>query len=145
MKRGYYAHVLGEADNHFKDPVEALKVLKVCKQLPQLLPELVLPARPRAATCGMPALPTVLLRCQVQRASSKRGLLNALNPRETDMLLWLLLQKPKNGKPVSDQWVPAFVITDDDGQPNGAIQVRSRDVICKTLSCRNGTAWNAWQ
>ncbi|CAK0772647.1 Phosphoglucomutase-1 [Coccomyxa viridis] len=58
VKRGYYAHVLGEADNRFKDPVEALKVLK----------------------------------------------------------------KPKNGKPVSDQWVPAFVITDDDWQPNGAVQ-----------------------
>ena len=29
VKRGYYAHVLGEADNDFKDPVEALKTLKV--------------------------------------------------------------------------------------------------------------------
>lgn len=29
VKRGYYAHVLGEADNHYKDPVEALKELKV--------------------------------------------------------------------------------------------------------------------
>jgi hypothetical protein len=29
VKRGYYAHVLGEADNHFKNPVEALKELKV--------------------------------------------------------------------------------------------------------------------
>ena len=44
VKRGYYAHVLGEADNHFKDPVEALKVLKVRKRLPQLSPEPVLPS-----------------------------------------------------------------------------------------------------
>ena len=29
VKRGYYAHVLGEADNKFADPVEALKTLKV--------------------------------------------------------------------------------------------------------------------
>ena len=29
VKRGYYAHVLGEAENHYKDPVEALKELKV--------------------------------------------------------------------------------------------------------------------
>ena len=29
VKRGYYAHVLGEADNKFAEPVEALKTLKV--------------------------------------------------------------------------------------------------------------------
>lgn len=29
VKRGYYAHVLGEADNKFTDPMEALKALKV--------------------------------------------------------------------------------------------------------------------
>lgn len=29
VKRGYYAHVLGEADNKFTDPVQALKTLKV--------------------------------------------------------------------------------------------------------------------
>ena len=29
VKRGYYAHVLGEADNNFTDPVQALKTLKV--------------------------------------------------------------------------------------------------------------------
>ena len=44
VKRGYYAHVLGEADNHFKDPVEALKALKVRKQLPQLSTEPILPS-----------------------------------------------------------------------------------------------------
>jgi len=31
VKRGYYAHVLGEADNKFADPVEALKTLKVTR------------------------------------------------------------------------------------------------------------------
>ena len=60
------------------------------------------------------------------------------------MLLWLPLQKPKNGKPVSDQWVPAFVITDDDGQPNGAVQVRSHDATCKVLSCKIRSSCNAW-
>ena len=60
------------------------------------------------------------------------------------MLLWLPLQKPKNGKPVSDQWVPAFVITDDDGQPNGAVQVCRHDVTCKAPSCANGIFCNAW-
>ena len=44
VKRGYYAHILGEADNCFKDPVEALKVLKVRRQLLQLLPELAMPS-----------------------------------------------------------------------------------------------------
>jgi len=33
------------------------------------------------------------------------------------------MQKPKNGKPVSDQWVPAFVIIDDKDKPVGTIQV----------------------
>ena len=152
VKRGYYAHVLGEADNRFKDPVEALKVLKVHMQLPQLLHGLVLPACIRNATCCMPFLPTSHLHCHVQhlldhgslRASSRHGLLKALKDQETKVLLWLPLQKPKNGKPVSDQWVPAFVITDDDGQPNGAVQVRSHHAPRKAVSCWNGTACNAW-
>ena len=93
---------------------------------------------------AMPALHTPRLLCQVQRASSRRGLLKALKHQETDVLLWLLLQKPKNGKPVSDQWVPAFVITDDNGQPNGAVQVCSHNVICKALSCAKGRPCNAW-
>lgn len=28
VQRGYYAHVLGEAPHHFKDPVEAVRKLK---------------------------------------------------------------------------------------------------------------------
>lgn len=32
MKRGYEAHILGEAPNKFKDPLEALKTLKVFDQ-----------------------------------------------------------------------------------------------------------------
>ncbi len=40
-----------------------------------------------------------------------------------DVILCLAVQKPKNGKPVSDQWVPAFVITDEKDQPDGSIQV----------------------
>lgn len=28
VQRGYYAHVLGEAPHHFKDPVEAVRTLK---------------------------------------------------------------------------------------------------------------------
>lgn len=34
------------------------------------------------------------------------------------------VQKPKEagGKPVSDQWIPPFVIVDDDGQAVGTIQ-----------------------
>ena len=35
VKRGYYAHVLGEADHKFTDPVEALKVLKVTHHKPE--------------------------------------------------------------------------------------------------------------
>ena len=71
VKRGYYAHVLGEADNHFKDPVEALKVLKVCKQQSQLSPELVLPSLSQgyhrwhaSSAHSSPALPGAA--CQVQ-------------------------------------------------------------------------------
>ena len=30
MKRGYEAHILGEAPHHYSDPVDALKQLKVC-------------------------------------------------------------------------------------------------------------------
>ncbi len=30
VKRGWEAHVLGEAPNKFKDPVEAIKTLKAC-------------------------------------------------------------------------------------------------------------------
>ena len=71
-------------------------------------------------------------------------MLKALEYQETDVLLCLPLQKPKNGKPVSDQWVPAFVITDDDGQPSGMVQVCSYDATCKPLTCGNGTACNAW-
>lgn len=37
VKRGYYAHVLGEADNKFTDPVEALKVLKVMSYAKHIL------------------------------------------------------------------------------------------------------------
>ena len=29
VKRGYEAHILGEAPNRFKDPIEGLKKLKV--------------------------------------------------------------------------------------------------------------------
>lgn len=34
------------------------------------------------------------------------------------------LQKPKEsgGKPVSDQWIPPFVIVDDDDKPVGPIE-----------------------
>ncbi|KAK9915700.1 hypothetical protein WJX75_002829 [Coccomyxa subellipsoidea] len=60
VKRGWEAHVLGEAPNKFKDPVDAIKTLK--------------------------------------------------KPKEA------------GGKPVSDQWIPPFVIVDDDGQAVGTIQ-----------------------
>ena len=75
VKRGYYAHVLGEADNHFKDPVEALKVLKVRKQLSQLSPEVVLPSLSQDchmwhASSGhcLPALPRAASSCPRQLA-----------------------------------------------------------------------------
>ena len=71
VKRGYYAHVLGEADNHFKDPVEALKALKVRKQLLQLSPKLVLSSLSQechtwhaSSAHSSPALPGAA--CQLQ-------------------------------------------------------------------------------
>lgn len=37
------------------------------------------------------------------------------------------MQKPKEagGKPVSDQWIPPFVIVDDDNNPVGPIEASS--------------------
>ena len=89
MKRGYYAHVLGEADHHFKDPVEALKLLKVRKQLPHFLPEIAMPSLRQNRPHGPPALPSPCPHHQRQRTSSRRSLLNALKQQETDVRLWL--------------------------------------------------------
>ena len=100
VKRGYYAHVLGEADNKFTDPVEALKVLKVMSYAKHILLQF-FRVCPTCKGCDNPGIRTMM----------------------ADASLWFPVQKPKNGKPVSDQWVPAFVITDDKDQPVGSIQV----------------------
>ena len=52
-----------------------------------------------------------------------------------NVILCLTVQKPKNGKPVSDQWVPAFVITDDKGQPVGTVQVLLCTLYGPDLHC----------
>lgn len=48
-------------------------------------------------------------------------------PSDDDMLCLreaLRMQKPKEAgeKPVSDQWIPPFVIVDDDDKPVGSIE-----------------------
>ncbi len=42
------------------------------------------------------------------------------------------MQKPKEagGKPVSDQWIPPFVIVDDNGKPVGPVEASSFSYWC---------------
>ena len=61
-----------------------------------------------------------------------------------------MMQKPKNGKPVSDQWVPAFVITDDKDNPIGTIQVfcsaqNTTSFLLVMLHTRCPSSWRAFE
>lgn len=107
MERGWRAHVLGEAPERFTDPVDAVRRLRVRTRPPGC------PARgPR------PRGPAR------RRAAADGGSGAALPPADSAGAV----QEPKapGGKPVSDQWLEAFVIEDEAGQPVGPVQVRRR-------------------
>lgn len=120
VKRGYDAHILGEADQKFKDPIEGLKKLKVC-----------------------------FIDITFREFSPTHQLKRHLNIYDNDRSMSYVNQLPKcwhndyvkegrdvnlygnsaimqaskdGGKPVSDQLLPPFVIVDDSDKPVGAVQ-----------------------
>lgn len=94
VKRGWDAHVLGQAPNKFTDATTAVKTLRV---RPHSRPYSLHP--PALSTC--PNTP-----------SSSPGLAFELQ---------LQTQGPED-KPVSDQNIDSFVIVDEEGKPIGTIE-----------------------
>ncbi len=102
--------MLGEAPNHFKDPVEAIQALKV----PSLL------SRGVFFSISQVALGTL---GTGYTSHELRGLCDPQKPKEA------------GGKPVSDQWIPPFVIVDEEDRPVGPIQASSCAASCCHVSC----------
>ena len=46
------------------------------------------------------------------------------------MSLCLWVQEGDGSKPVTDQWLPPFVIVGDDGKPVGTIEVSPQSLAC---------------
>ena len=128
VERGWAAHVLGEAPNTFTDAVTAIKTLRV---------------RPRRATAAPQACTAAAWGGGAKRAKrsgrayAHRSGLGTLAPRASAPYPpalcqpfsppgWPRAQKDGSDSPVSDQWLPPFVIVDDAGKPVGTVEDGAR-------------------
>jgi hypothetical protein len=118
VKKGWDAHVLGEAPHYFKDAATAVKTLRVrgCHK----------PARVAAtARVAHQAHPSASCWKNAADASAlvvTRSVLMSRLPSCPLARSACFPQKDGSEKPVSDQWLDPFVIVDDDDKPVGTIE-----------------------
>jgi hypothetical protein len=116
VRKGWEAHVLGEAPHYFKDATTAVKTLRVSVVL------IVLRDLGFLAPCLAPGL-------------------NPAPPRPA--LCRPAPQNDEGDKPVSDQWLDPFVIVGEDNNPVGTIQDGEANVA--GWGCRVSHIQKAWR